>query len=238
MRPAKLTTSSPAELSRLLRTPSGEIPSTSNQNAVVGSVLEAVKHNDLTAIRNNLGIQLMRLGLQRFLAEFLAPLNAAVGDGWSRGEVSVSQEHLYSEQVQSLLRQAIESAPQGAHRPRILLTTLPGEEHHIGLLMAQAWLITEGAQCISLGVKTPVGEVIRSAAALEVDIVGLSFSEAVKFAEAVESLTVLRAALEPNVAIWAGGRLWEDCEHRLPGIEMIPTLGEVSTALTRWRGLH
>jgi methanogenic corrinoid protein MtbC1 len=40
----------------------------------------------------------------------------------------------------------------------VLLTTLPGEPHGLGLLMAEAMLALEGCTCVSLGVQTPVLE--------------------------------------------------------------------------------
>ena len=68
---------------------------------------------------------LMKQGLQRFVAETVAPLAAAVGEAWMRGEVDVPEEHLFTEQVQNVLRSAIGAHATPGGRPRVLLTTFP-----------------------------------------------------------------------------------------------------------------
>ncbi len=78
------------------------------------------------------------------------PLNRAVGDAWMRGELQIFEEHLYTEQLQVALRTAINTFPRQAGAPRVLLTTFPGEQHGLGLLMVEALLVPEGARCISL----------------------------------------------------------------------------------------
>ena len=45
----------------------------------------------------------------------------------------------------------------------MLLTTLPNEQHGLGLLMVEALLVPEGVQCISLGPQTPLEDVRRAA---------------------------------------------------------------------------
>ena len=63
-------------------------------------------------------------------------------------------------------------------QPRALLTTLPNEQHGLGLLMVEALLVPEGVQCISLGPQTPIEDIRRAALAHRVHIVALSFSAA------------------------------------------------------------
>ena len=52
------------------------------------------------------------------------------------------------------------SAPRPAGGPRVLLTTLPGEPHGLGLLMVEALLTLDGCRCLSLGVQTPPGDIV------------------------------------------------------------------------------
>ena len=115
----------------------------------------------------------MRQGLQRFVLDTLTSLNHAVGDAWMRGELAVFEEHLYTEQLQVALRTGINAFPRQQGAPRILLTTFPGEQHGLGLLMVEALLVPEGAQCISLGAQTPIEDIRRAALAHEVAVVAL-----------------------------------------------------------------
>jgi hypothetical protein len=48
-----------------------------------------------------------------------------------------------------LLRQAIGALPTGAGRPRVLLTTVPEEQHVLGLLMTEALLTRQGVRLIT-----------------------------------------------------------------------------------------
>ena len=65
----------------------------------------------------------------------LAPLVGSVGAAWAAGELALYEEHLFAEMVDNLLVQAIQRIPeppffQGA---RVLLATVPGEAHGLGL---------------------------------------------------------------------------------------------------------
>jgi MerR family transcriptional regulator, light-induced transcriptional regulator len=197
--------------------------------------LGLLKDYDEAALRAQLSRILLRLGLQRFTIEFAAPLTERVGDAWSRGEISISQEHLYSEQMHHLLRQGIGAVYPGTQQPSVMLTTLPGEEHQLGLLMAHACLAIEGARCISLGVQTPASEIAEAAVARKVDAVGLSFSEALKLNVAYDALEDLRARVPPSVEIWAGGHLWTRARRSVPGVRFITQLAQIPDVLAAHR---
>ena len=236
MRPGQLARASIEELSRRCH---GEpsAPHGSEHGEELLQTLGAVREHELAVLRGRLSMALLRLGVQRFLTEFLQPLNVLVGEAWARGELAVSDEHLYSEQVESLLRHTIEAASPGGS-PLVLLTTLPGEQHQLGLLMAQTLLTAEGAQCVSLGIQTPPWEIATAARDHEVDIVGLSFSLVTKLPAACAALTALRTRLAPQTDLWAGGQIWQRLRAQPPGIELLPALADVPLAVARWRSQH
>jgi DNA-binding transcriptional MerR regulator len=192
------------------------------------TTLDLLAAYDAAGLQSHLSRTLQRLGLLRFILEFAAPMNVQVGAAWARGALTVSQEHLYCEQMQHQLRQGIGTIYPGTRAPSVLLTTLPGEEHQLGLLMAHACLALEGVRCVSLGVRTPISDIAPAARRHDVDVVGLSFSKAFRLKTAVAMLRDLRAQLPPSIEIWAGGSLWAGAHH-LPGairfvsrLELIP----------------
>lgn len=203
--------------------------------AMERDVLSMLKMHDATAIQHALAQWLMRQGLQRFVVETLAPLNQLVGEAWMRAELHVFEEHLYTEQVQGSLRTAINTFPRQVGHPRVLLTTLPNEQHALGLLMVEALLVPEGAQCISLGPQTPLDDVRRAAVAHAVDIVALSFSTAFPVRQATESLARLRRHLPAQIALWAGGEMTRRMRKTLPGVVLLPDLSASVAALRSWR---
>jgi DNA-binding transcriptional MerR regulator/methylmalonyl-CoA mutase cobalamin-binding subunit len=199
------------------------------------TVLQMLKAHRVVEMRDYLAQDMMRLGLQRFLLETVTPINAEVGRAWMRGEIAIHEEHLYSEQIQHLLRQAIGSTTHAGQSPRVMLTTLPGEEHQLGLLMAQAFLSVEGAQCLSLGVQTPASDIVSAARALDADIVGLSFSQVMQPRTACDGVAELRRHLDHGVELWAGGALWQHVRKSIPGVRMLASLTDISPALADWR---
>jgi methanogenic corrinoid protein MtbC1 len=151
--------------------------------------------------------------------------------------MEVFEEHAYTEVMQALLRQAILSVPEppSSARPRVLLTTFPGEPHLLGLLMAQAVLSLEGAECISLGTETPLWDIVLAANAHRVGIVALSFTGCMNPNQIVDGLTELRAKLPPPVRIWAGGSAPVLQRRRVDGVDPFGGLADVPAELRRWR---
>jgi DNA-binding transcriptional MerR regulator/methylmalonyl-CoA mutase cobalamin-binding subunit len=203
--------------------------------AAEGEILALLARHDASALQNAFANLLMRQGLQRFVLESLTSLNTAVGEAWMRGKLAVFEEHLYTEQMQVALRTGINAFPRQVGVPKVLLTTFPGEQHGMGLLMVEALLVPEGAQCISLGVQTPIEDIRRAAVAHDVHVVALSFSGAFPVRQAGEGLASLRRQLPQGVALWAGGEMTRRVRKLLPGVVLVPDIAATPAALTAWR---
>jgi len=194
-----------------------------------------LKSHDVGGLQAMLANGLLRQGVQRFVIETIAPLNRAVGEAWMRGELQVFEEHLYTELTHAALRSAVGAFPRQGGAPRVLLTTVPGEQHGLGLLMADALLTPEGAQCISLGTQTPFEDIRRAAAAHKVNIIALSFSSAFPLRQAGDALALLRRQLPSTIALWAGGENLRRLRKSLPGVQLLPELSDALEALKSWR---
>jgi MerR family transcriptional regulator, light-induced transcriptional regulator len=188
-------------------------------------------------MRRSLSQDLMKLGLYRFVVGVIAPLNTMVGVRWANGTFAVFEEHLYTESVQIVMRNAIASIPmnqQADIRPRVLLTTFPQEQHGLGLLMAEAIFALEGARCISLGVQTPIMDIARAAETQRADIVALSFSASMNANQLNEGVRDLRAKLPAATEIWAGGGC-VGLQRRPPAELLVLDLPDVAAELNAWR---
>jgi len=203
--------------------------------ALERDVLAMLTSHDVVALQSTLASLLMRQGLQRFVLDTVTPLNRAVGESWMRGELQVFEEHLYTEQLTAALRAGINAFPRTAGSPRMLLTTLPAEQHGLGLLMVEALVVPEGAQCISLGPQTPLMDIRRAAIAHKVNIVALSFSAAFPLRQATDGLAALRRDLPPHVTLWAGGEMTRRVRKTMAGVVLIPDLASTVSALRSWR---
>ena len=93
-----------------------------------------------------------RDGLERFVLDVAAPLSARVGNAWAAGTLQVYHEHLFSEAMQvtlrTLLRPLSDALRGRGGRPRMLLTTLTGESHGLGILMAEAMFSLAECECM------------------------------------------------------------------------------------------
>ncbi|MBK1680780.1 MerR family transcriptional regulator [Rhodocyclus tenuis] len=211
-------------------------PSTASAavSPLIDRVLAQVRGHDLPLLRQTLNQAMLRQGLHRFVVETVGPLNVAIGEAWMRGEIEVFEEHLYTEQITTLLRQAMASLPPAASAPRIVLTTVPDELHTLGLLMAQALLALDGASCIPLGTQTPLFDIAMAAKAHQAHIVALSFSASFPTRQVAPLVAQLRDMLPAQTELWIGGGGSERA-RAVSGVRVLSSLDAALVALDDWR---
>ncbi len=207
----------------------------SGEHADLGRFLELTKSHRVEDLRRALSEAALRMGLDRFVADVVAPLNRLVGDAWACGDFEVFEEHLYTEAMQGVLRTAIGNIPPSSAPPRVLLTTFPSEPHGLGLLMAEALMALEGCRCLSLGVQTPVRDIALAAEAQDADVVALSFSGSLNTRQALEGLVELRKRLPAAVEIWVGGGCAALKRRPPAGVRVVGDLALIGSALSQWR---
>ena len=230
-RPGKIIGQSVADL----RTLGAELGKESAGAVELEIFLNLISAHQLLELRFLLSQTMARSGLQNFILRTIVPLNVAVGDAWMSGRIAIFEEHLYSELVQNLLRNAISAIQPQGRTPRVLLTSPPQEQHSIGLLMAEAILAIEGASCIPLGPQTPMADIVTAAIAHDADIVALSFSSAYPETKVVESLKQLRLALPASKHLWAGGNGSSRLRKPIEGVQPVVTFEKMVDMVKLWR---
>jgi len=204
----------------------------------VGRLLELIQAHRQQDLRVALHRELYARGMTAFLDEVVVPLNHWVGEAWLKGSLQVFEEHLYSDQLVQLLRDANQRLRDDWGTPRTLLTTLPGEEHSLGILMAESTLSLHGANAVLLGVQTPPQDVQRAATAHKSDVVVLSFSSAQSLTAVKTGLEQVRALLPASVALWVGGEGVARVRRLPEGVERMGPLSELALAVQAWRRAH
>lgn len=232
MRPVKVVGLDMPELNALLN----HMPDDAARHSEdLAGFIGLIKSHQAAALRVALSRALLQQGMEDFLSKTITPLNNLVGEAWMRGEIRVFEEHLYSEQITHVLRDAIAMLRHPGDTPLILLTTLPGEEHTLGLMMAEATLSLHGAGCIMLGVQTPIQEIVLAAKAHQVDIVVLSFSAAIPVVQVKSGLQLAREALPKKVVLWAGGAGVARLPRPVEGVQLMGPLSDLAEAVISWR---
>jgi DNA-binding transcriptional MerR regulator len=214
-----------------------EIARHSTQQADLLPFIEAIKNKQPELLKQSLHQALVQKGVETFVRHIAAPLTDWVGVAWMRAEIEVHDEHLYTDCMSTVLRFAIGCIPRSPDikGPTILLTTLPQEEHGLGLLMAECLMALGGARCITLGTQTPLGDIVSAARAHKVDVVALSFSVAMKAKQVVDGLQDLRDHLDAKHEIWAGGKSLVLYKTPVDGVRVVNDLEKISSEINRWR---
>jgi DNA-binding transcriptional MerR regulator/methylmalonyl-CoA mutase cobalamin-binding subunit len=172
-------------------------------------------------------------GLSDFVQTLLPAFNDAVGDAWAGGRLGVHMEHHYTEAVRQTLYTGLARLRASNAKPRVLITTLPGELHGLGAMGLQVALAAQGAHCVSLGTQTPVEEVASAAVSMEIGVVAISASVHQPPQELLAYLVALRESLPPPCRLWAGGRGMLALMGQLPdGIDHFQSVEE---AVSAWR---
>jgi len=167
-------------------------------------VLAALTAYDAAEAQRLLSLQLSALGAVRFAREIALPLAHEIGERWADGRIGVGCEHLATALLRSLLGSALQPGASALRGARVVFSTLSGERHEIGLLMAALVAMGAGANPLYLGPDVPHAELARAtaqsgAAALALSLVNPPTDELTR------SLAALRAALPAHVALWVGG---------------------------------
>lgn len=171
----------------------------------VKDILAAIRSTDAGEVQSLLRGQLEKAGMKTFILEIVAPLLKAVGDAWATGKIEVFQEHFLSDQLHRFLSAEIQKMPVETGDTTVLLATLPGEEHTLGLLMIAGLLTETGVNCINLGAEVPMGQISRAVEQFQPDIVGITFSGAYPYNNIRPDLLELRELIPENIQLWTGG---------------------------------
>jgi DNA-binding transcriptional MerR regulator/methylmalonyl-CoA mutase cobalamin-binding subunit len=194
-------------------------------------IRQAVEAFDTDRLTRILLQEWARLGPLDFLTSCLGPLIRDVGDAWEAGRLEIRHEHFFSERVGDLLRSLRLPFEERAAGPLVVCSSLPGEQHALGLQMAALILAVAGCRILFVGTEVPPSQVASLAKDLHARAVAVSVSRASRGAAMKTQIATLRRLLPRRIAIVAGG---EGAPRPRPGVEVIQDLA----ALDAWgRGL-
>jgi DNA-binding transcriptional MerR regulator/methylmalonyl-CoA mutase cobalamin-binding subunit len=177
----------------------------SSRTLLVDEALSALVRLDLGEFKSVLETALTESSVLGFVEQFVSPLAEAVGARWAAGILPVYGEHLFSALIESKLLQIADQASLVDHQPKVLLVTLSGETHTLGLAMANAVISSAGISCLRLPSHMPLGEIAECALAFRVRIVGISVSRYYPPRLLQGTIGELRRILPEEVELWIGG---------------------------------
>lgn len=132
------------------------------QHAVVGKLYGRLQEkHEWCHVADDLGAVLERLGSQ-----------------WASGAISVGDEHIASDTLTRALVQIGSAMPSGGPSKRCLLATVEGDDHDLGLRLAELCVRARQWKPIWLGRTTPTRVVVDAIESGDVTMVALSASVA------------------------------------------------------------
>lgn len=238
-RPGKIINLSLDELKALITHNQPEYVSSSKlPKNLQKELFKVLKSRNPMAVSQYLNHQLVRIGLEEFVLNLMQHTNTLVGDAWMRGDLEIFEEHLYTEQVTALVKNAIGNLTESNSKPRIMITTAPEELHTLGTLMIEALLRIDQINAINYGAQLSITEIKKVIARHEIDVVMLSFSGAYPTNRALDFLEKLRLQLPIKTEIWAGGSALHHTRKTIDGIIMLDELTDIRNRVLFWQRQH
>jgi DNA-binding transcriptional MerR regulator/methylmalonyl-CoA mutase cobalamin-binding subunit len=192
-----------------------EPPATADDHAparLIAECMRAVHAHDGDALLHLLRREAILTAPMTFLEQVAAPVLRRVGDEWAVGRLTEAQERVASNSMLNVLVSILgslavhpfERREDGA-RTRILITTLSGERHETGVLMAGIVAALAGCDVVRAGADLPVEAIAAMARRARAQIVAVSIVDGTAPRRALRELTALRNALPARTRLVVGG---------------------------------
>jgi DNA-binding transcriptional MerR regulator/methylmalonyl-CoA mutase cobalamin-binding subunit len=199
------------------------------RDETIQKMLECIYSADSVQLETVLHAQLKKQGMQNFILAAIVPLLEVVGEHWASGRLQIYQEHFVSQLLIRFVNSQIDALAGSAKQSMVLLATLPGEQHTLGLLLVAALLMSQGKKVINLGAEVPMDQVAHAVKQFNADTLGITFSGAYQYKHIRSDLCELRDLLPANVEIWAGGKGVHRLRKLPGGISRVVSLRELAT---------
>lgn len=205
------------DLAKLVADSGGQARPASRGQQFVERALDATMHSDPNGVEEALMLAIALLPPDEAALSVVSPLVREVGERWHRGEVSVAQEHMVTDIVRRLVIAVSRGYVRNDSAPSLVLATLSGERHELGILMC-CWLAAaRRIRTVYLGADCPADDIARFALDVEARAVLISMVMPEERVTTMDQLDTLARDLEGRCEIWLGG----ETATRLPE-EAIP----------------
>jgi DNA-binding transcriptional MerR regulator len=223
---SRLASLSEDELAKLVADSGGQArPGPTRGQSYVDRAIDATEHSDPSGVEEVLTSAVALLPPNEVVNTVLVPLVREVGERWHRGEVSIAQEHMVTDIVRRLIISVSRGYLRSDNGPCLVLSTLSGERHELGILMCSWLAATRRFRTHYLGVDVPPEELARFALEVDARAVLVSLVMPENEVPALDQLKALAEHLSGRCEVWVGGfaaRLVTP-EELPPGCVLLPT---------------
>ena len=176
----------------------------SEEHRAAKELLQAIEDYDPERFRFLVGYALTQFPPVVLADHVLSPTLRSIGNLWEQGKIDVGQEHTLSTIVRQHLLSAMSLIRVSASGPRLAFTTLSGEHHELGALMACYIATAERFDCHYFGPDMPVPDLVRNVKRQKLRGLAVSLVRLSGEISPVDDLVALAGALPEEVELWAG----------------------------------
>jgi MerR family transcriptional regulator, light-induced transcriptional regulator len=173
---------------------------------IVARGLEAAAGLDEATLRAELKRAALRFRPSEFVERVAGPLLVEAGERWHAGAWTPAHEHTVSAAVRRTLQWLLDAMEVSGEAPTLVATTLSGEQHELGAMLAGVVAAEEGWRVVYPGPDLPAVDIASIARVRAADVVAVSQVHDEGQEAAVRAVRSLRAALPASTALLAGGR--------------------------------
>ncbi|MEP6783624.1 MAG: B12-binding domain-containing protein [Acidobacteriota bacterium] len=216
------------------RTPHYPIRAVARMTGLSVDTLRAWERRDLPALDSLLNRHAAVLPAEDLIFLVVLPALREVGARWNAGGIRPAQEHLVSAVIRSVLGALLRTMPRSGRGRTMVLASLSGERHELGLLAAGVLAAAAGVDVLYLGPDLPANDIAHAAVTAGADIVLMSAT----VAPAITAGDLAKLSRLPrNIDIWAGGTRGPELRSAIGSrVRVIDRLEDLAGELNRHAG--
>jgi len=215
---SKLARFSDEELAKLLEEPELKGAKHAASQSFAQQMLAAAENYRLDDCDQVLSMALALLPLSEVVSQVLSPALLEVGERWHAGTFTIAQERIVTTTVRKQVGNVLDTYNRIASGPLVVMSTLTGERHELGILMCALLAASRGLRCQYLGPDLPAEDLSIYLDRVGASAVALSFVMRDDVPAAIVGLNELARRTRPELEIWIGGIAASDMPiEQLPG---------------------
>lgn len=197
---------------------------TGPEAAGIAAFLAALEQIDIDAAERALANASRILGPLGVVFDVVSPIITEVGNRWASGELRIAHEHAATAALRNFLGSFLTTHVTRADAPVAAATTLSGELHELGAIMAAFVASVRGWRTVYLGPNLPVREIVHVVDTTGATLLLLSLVNA-RDAQTAVLLRELMAVLPRRVRVITGGRSANMYSDLLASEQRVGSLG-------------
>ena len=200
-------------------------------------LLDATERLDGQELERLLRQGALQVGAAAAIERVIVPFLHEIGLRWHRNQMNPAHEHLATAVVQRTLHWVLDGASAADDAPRIVVASLPGERHEIGLQIVAAIASGEEWRVVFLGADLPVDTIADATRQAGARVLALSIVAAEAGTPVIANIAALRRALGSAVTIIVGGAAATEFRNELAphGVHIVTELAQLRTFLRTYQ---